>query len=97
MAEADAGAFAEFEREMIRNRTRAEAPSRGRMPGRKSKTTAEQKKGIVEAVTSGRQTSAQNPGECLARKSLPKVILQPSSATETTMNRRQPLDATGEA
>ena len=40
------GAFAEFEREMIRERTRAglrEARTRGRVLGRKPKITAEQK------------------------------------------------------
>ena len=56
------GSFAEFEREMIRERTRAglrEARANGRAPGRKPKITAEQKKEIVDAVSSGRKTSAQ--------------------------------------
>jgi DNA invertase Pin-like site-specific DNA recombinase len=56
------GAFAEFEREMIRERTRAglrEARTNGRVLGRKPKITAEQKKEIVEAVASGRKTSAE--------------------------------------
>ena len=56
------GAFAEFEREMIRERTRAglrEARTRGRVLGRKPKITAEQKKEIVEAVASGRKTAAE--------------------------------------
>jgi DNA invertase Pin-like site-specific DNA recombinase len=56
------GAFAEFEREMIRERTRAglrEARVRGRLPGRKSKVTAEQQREIVEAVLSGRKTAAE--------------------------------------
>lgn len=56
------GAFAEFEREMIRERTRAglrEARTRGRLPGRKSKVTAEQQQEIVEAVLSGRRTAAE--------------------------------------
>lgn len=55
------GAFAEFEREMIRERTRAglrEARAKGRVPGRKPKLTAEQRKEIVEAVSSGRRTAA---------------------------------------
>ncbi len=53
------GSFAEFEREMIRERTRAglrEARTKGRVPGRKPKITAEQQKEIVEAVSSGRKT-----------------------------------------
>jgi DNA invertase Pin-like site-specific DNA recombinase len=56
------GSFAEFEREMIRERTRAglrEARIKGRVPGRKPKITDEQKKEIVEAVSSGRKTSAE--------------------------------------
>jgi DNA invertase Pin-like site-specific DNA recombinase len=56
------GAFAEFEREMIRERTRAglsEARAKGRLPGRKSKVTAEQQREIVEAVLSGRKTAAE--------------------------------------
>ena len=56
------GAFAEFEREMIRERTRAglrEARAKGRVPGRKPKITAEQQKEIVDAVSSGRKTAAE--------------------------------------
>jgi DNA invertase Pin-like site-specific DNA recombinase len=56
------GSFAEFEREMIRERTRAglkEARAKGRVPGRKPKVTAEQQKEIVEAVLSGRKTAAE--------------------------------------
>jgi DNA invertase Pin-like site-specific DNA recombinase len=56
------GSFAEFEREMIRERTRAglhEARANGHIPGRKPKITAEQRKEIVEAVSSGRKSSAQ--------------------------------------
>ena len=56
------GSFAEFERAMIRERTRAglrEARTKGRVPGRKPKITADQKKEIVEAVSSGRKTSAE--------------------------------------
>ncbi len=56
------GSFAEFEREMIRERTRAglrEARTEGRVPGRKPKITAEQRKEIVDAVSSGRKTAAE--------------------------------------
>jgi DNA invertase Pin-like site-specific DNA recombinase len=56
------GSFAEFEREMMRGRTRAglhEARAQGRVPGRKPKITPEQKKEIVEAVASGRKTPAE--------------------------------------
>jgi DNA invertase Pin-like site-specific DNA recombinase len=47
---------------MIRERTRAglrEARTKGRVPGRKPKFTAEQQKEIIEAVSSGRKTSAE--------------------------------------
>ena len=56
------GSFAEFEREMIRERTRAgllEASAQGRVPGRKPKITSEQENEIVEAVSSGRKTPAE--------------------------------------
>jgi DNA invertase Pin-like site-specific DNA recombinase len=56
------GSFAEFEREMIRERTRAglrEARAQGRVPGRKPKITPEQRQEIVEAVSSGRKTPAE--------------------------------------
>lgn len=56
------GSFAEFERAMIRERTRAglhEARARGRVPGRKPKVTADQQKEIIEAVSSGRKTAAE--------------------------------------
>ena len=56
------GSFAEFEREMIRERTRAglrEARTKGRIPGRKPKITVEQRKEIVAAVISGRKTAAE--------------------------------------
>ena len=56
------GSFAEFEREMIRERTRAglrEARTQGRVPGRKPKISAEQRKEIVDAVSSGRKTAAE--------------------------------------
>jgi DNA invertase Pin-like site-specific DNA recombinase len=55
------GSFAEFGRAMIRERTRAglrEARAKGRVPGRKPKITADQKKEIVEVVSSGRKTAA---------------------------------------
>ena len=56
------GSFAEFEREMIRERTRAglrEARTRGRVPGRKPKITEDQRREIVDAVSSGRKTAAE--------------------------------------
>jgi DNA invertase Pin-like site-specific DNA recombinase len=56
------GAFTEFEREMIRERTRAGllgARTGGRAGARKPKITAEQKKEIAEALTSGRKTSTE--------------------------------------
>jgi DNA invertase Pin-like site-specific DNA recombinase len=56
------GSFAEFEREMLRERTRSglrEAIANGRFPGRKPKLTREQKKEIIEAIASGRKTAAE--------------------------------------
>ena len=54
--------FAEFEREMTRERTRAGlsgARLKGSVPGRKPKVSAEQRKEIVEAVSSCRKTAAE--------------------------------------
>ena len=56
------GSFTEFEREMIPEHTRAglhEARAQRRVPGRKPKITAEQRKEIVEAVSSERKTPAE--------------------------------------
>lgn len=56
------GAFAEFERTMIRERTKAgleQARLEGRVGGRRRKLTARQERGIRESVGSGRHTAAQ--------------------------------------
>jgi DNA invertase Pin-like site-specific DNA recombinase len=56
------GSFAEFERAMIRERTRAglhEARKQGRVPGRKPRLTESQRREMVEAVTSGRKSAAE--------------------------------------
>lgn len=56
------GSFAEFEREMIRERTRAgleRARKEGRVGGRRPKLTAEQQREAIEAVCSGRRTASQ--------------------------------------
>ena len=55
-------AFAEFEREMIRERTRAglEAARReGRIGGRKPKLRDDQRKDIIESISLERKTAAQ--------------------------------------
>lgn len=56
------GSFAEFEREMIRERTRAGlavAREQGRVGGRHPKLTKEQEEEIVEMVNSGRKNASQ--------------------------------------
>ena len=56
------GAFAEFERAMIRERTRAglaAARSEGRVGGRRPKLRADQRRDIAENILSGRRTGAQ--------------------------------------
>ncbi len=56
------GAFAEFERAMIRERTGAglvAARAEGRVGGRRPKLTPEQRTDIAEGVLSGRKTAAQ--------------------------------------
>lgn len=55
------GSFAEFEREMIRQRTRAgleRARREGRVGGRRPKLSARQRREVVEMVSSGRKTAA---------------------------------------
>ncbi len=55
------GAFAEFEREMIRERTRAgleAARAQGRVGGRRPKLNARQQDEVVDMVTSGRKSAA---------------------------------------
>ena len=56
------GSFAEFEREMLRERTRVgidHARARGVMLGRPSKLTSDQKTAIVNMVFCGEQTAAE--------------------------------------
>jgi len=56
------GAFAEFERAMIRERTRAgldAARQEGRIGGRRKKLRPDQRTDIAENVLSGRKTGAQ--------------------------------------
>jgi len=56
------GVFAEFERAMVRERTRAgldAARAEGRVGGRPQKLNTDQKAEIIEMVESGRKTSAE--------------------------------------
>ena len=56
------GVFAEFERSMIRERTKAgleEARKQGRVGGRRPKLTPSQKQEIMDSVSQGRKTEAQ--------------------------------------
>ena len=56
------GAFAEFERSMVRERTRMglqAARERGRIGGRKPKLKANQRKEIVQMVNGGAKTAAE--------------------------------------
>ena len=56
------GSFAEFERAMIRERTKAglaQARSEGRIGGRRPKLNAKQRAEIAENVTSGRKSAAE--------------------------------------
>ena len=56
------GSFAEFECEMIRERTKAgldAARAEGRVGGRKPKLCENQRKDIIENILSGRKTGAQ--------------------------------------
>ncbi len=55
------GAFAEFERDMLRERTQQglkSARAQGRIGGRKPKLTKDQQNEIIDLVSSGRKTGA---------------------------------------
>jgi len=68
------GSFAEFEREMIRERTRAglhEARAQGRVPGRKPKITAEQLFGSDDAPAPTATGVAQEDGVSVAEEEPP--------------------------
>ena len=55
------GSFAEFEREMLRERTRnglESARKQGRVGGRRPKLSADQQKEILRLITSGQKTAA---------------------------------------
>lgn len=55
------GAFAEFERAMLRERTKAgmeSARKQGRIGGRRPKLTSQQRSEIVQAVSKGKKTAA---------------------------------------
>ena len=55
------GVFAEFEREMLRERTKAgleSAKRQGRVGGRRPKLTEQQQKEIISLVTSGKKSGA---------------------------------------
>jgi DNA invertase Pin-like site-specific DNA recombinase len=55
------GTFAEFEREMLRERTRNgldAARKQGRIGGRRPKLKADQQKEIVQLVSSGKKTAS---------------------------------------
>ena len=79
------GSFAEFEREMIRERTKAgleAARQEGRIGGRRPKLTKDQKRDILDNITSSRKSGAQ-----MAR------LYQVSEATISRLvaQHRQPL------
>ena len=56
------GSFAEFEREMVRERTRIgldRARKEGRIGGRRPKLSKEQRREAVDMVTSGRKSAGE--------------------------------------
>lgn len=88
------GTFAEFERAMIRERTRAgldAAAAQGRKGGRKAKLNAEQKADIADNVLSGRKTGAD-----LARlykvsqATVTRVVAEARAKAELTVRPPQP-------
>lgn len=79
------GVFAEFEREMIRERTRAgleRARKKGRHPGRKPKLTGDQRQEIRDMVLSGKRTEAEAARLFnVHRSTISRIMREASSAT----------------
>ncbi|PJK27684.1 recombinase family protein [Minwuia thermotolerans] len=81
------GSFAEFEREMIRERTRAgleRARKEGRVGGRRPKLTAEQQREAIEAVRSGRRTASQMARVFDVHPATISRVVKASAAFEST-------------
>ncbi|MEM1391674.1 MAG: recombinase family protein, partial [Pseudomonadota bacterium] len=72
------GVFAEFEREMIRERTRAgleRARKKGRHPGRKLKLSNDQRREIRGIVRSGKHTEAEAARLfCVHRSTISRIL-----------------------
>jgi DNA invertase Pin-like site-specific DNA recombinase len=91
------GVFAEFEREMIRERTKAgldRARKKGRHPGRKPKLSEDQRQEIRELVASGRRTEAEAARLFKVHRSTIGRLLKegdPSRRTPNTPTIRTPL------
>jgi len=102
------GSFAEFEREMIRERTRAglaAARAQGRIGGRRPKLDQAQQKEVVDMVTSGRKTAAEvarlfgvhpsTVGRIVARAPITLNPLKTQAATRGRSTRRRVHDLVG--
>lgn len=80
------GSFAEFERAMIRERTRAglaTARAQGRIGGRKPKLNKQQKAEIIEMVNSGRKSASETA----------RIFnVHPATICRLLMQRRYPLE-----
>jgi DNA invertase Pin-like site-specific DNA recombinase len=83
------GSFAEFERSMIRERTKAgleEARRQGRVGGRRPKLTARQQQEIVEMVVSERKSGSEAARLFNVHPATVSRLVAKSRQTEVTMN-----------
>jgi DNA invertase Pin-like site-specific DNA recombinase len=86
------GAFAEFERAMIRERTRAgldTARAEGRKGGRPSTLSAAQRREVAEAVLSGRKTAAQMARFfCVSQATVSRIVSRQRIVSHLGADRR---------
>ncbi len=83
------GSFAEFERAMIRERTKAglaAARQQGRIGGRRSKLSAQQQQEIVEMVTSERRSGSEAARLFNVHPATVSRLVAKSRQKEVTMN-----------
>ena len=90
------GSFAEFERSIIRERTRAglaAARERGSVPGRKAKLSAAQQAEVIRQVQVGEKTAAEVARLFgVHRSSISRLLARASLDDLTAQDRRAPRD-----
>jgi DNA invertase Pin-like site-specific DNA recombinase len=90
------GSFAEFERAMVRERTRAGlavARERGNVPGRKAKLSAAQQAEVIRQIQAGEKTAAEVARLFgVHRSSISRLLAKAGLGDLTTQDHRAPRD-----